>query len=427
MLLKTINRNILFSLLKFHVKTIKFNFCLRNINTRTVLGIETSCDETGIAIVDENGNLISDVCHSQLQIHLDYGGIIPPVARNLHKFNIDSCVKRTFEKTQMKPDQISAIAVTVKPGLSLSLLIGKNYAQTLALKYSKPFIPIHHMEAHALTVMMENPQVKFPFLTLLISGGHCIIAVVKGIDDFLLLGQSVDDAPGDILDKISRRLKLRNLGEPFNRISGGQAIELLAKSGNELAYFTNPQLFPLKQRTCNFSFAEFNGKVLRLIETLEQEFNLEPDAVLPQAADIAASVQRFITAYLIKRLKRAFIFVDWNHLLDGQSFHLVISGGCACNSYITNAIKNYCLTEGINVYVPRKNLCTDNGIMIAWNGVLKLRSENEFPNLIKRTKHEIEQVDIESECLLGKDLSMQVNMQRIPVHKIDFDKVFIKN
>ncbi|CAG2110897.1 unnamed protein product, partial [Medioppia subpectinata] len=209
------------------------------LSAQTVLGIETSCDETGIAVVDSDRQIRSQVCRSQLKTHLSNGGIIPPVAKQMHQKCIDDCVRLCLQEADLRADELSAVAVTVKPGLPLSLVIGRNYAKTLALKYSLPVIPIHHMEAHALMATIDNPSLDFPFVTLLISGGHCLLAIVRNITRYDLLGESVDTAPGEVMDKIARRLRLRNLGPPFDGISGGAAVELCAKSGDPFKYFTD--------------------------------------------------------------------------------------------------------------------------------------------------------------------------------------------
>lgn len=167
----------------------------------TVLGIETSCDDTGCAVVDSSGKILGEALNSQQQIHLNHGGIIPPIARDLHQQHIEHIVQDALRLASIQLSDVDAIATTVKPGLPLSLLVGMNYGKHLSCKSGKPLIPIHHMEAHALTIRMVQ-KVDFPFLVLLISGGHCLLAVAQAVDKFLLLGQSLDDAPGEAFDKL---------------------------------------------------------------------------------------------------------------------------------------------------------------------------------------------------------------------------------
>ncbi|CAG2167509.1 unnamed protein product [Oppiella nova] len=394
----------------------------------TVLGIETSCDETGIAIVDQNGSILADVCRSQLKTHLSNGGIIPPVARSLHQKCIDDCVRQCLERADMSADQLSAIAVTVKPGLPLSLVIGKNYAKALALKYRKPVIPVHHMEAHALMATINNQSLDFPFITLLISGGHCLLAIARDITKFELLGQSIDCAPGDVMDKIARRLRLRNLGPPYDELCGGAALELCAKSGDPLKYITDVNQYPMycsPQRCCRFSFSGFHTLVFRLIENLEKKSQTPPDGVLSEANDICASIQYAMTFMLIKKLQRALIFIRWNDMFEGKPIKLVISGGCASNEFITNTITNYCHSEDIEVHIPPKKLCSDNGIMIAWNGVLKLLNEHKYPDLILRDEQLIQELDITGKASFGEDISHQVISEHIKCDTFDV-KQFIR-
>uniref|UniRef100_A0A8D1WIE9 N(6)-L-threonylcarbamoyladenine synthase n=1 Tax=Sus scrofa TaxID=9823 RepID=A0A8D1WIE9_PIG len=173
---------------------------------KLVLGIETSCDDTAAAVVDETGNVLGEAIHSQTEVHLKTGGIIPPVAQQLHRENIQRIVQEALSASKVSPSELSAVATTVKPGLALSLGVGLSFSLQLVDQLKKPFIPIHHMEAHALTIRLTN-KVEFPFLVLLISGGHCLLALVRGVSDFLLLGKSLDIAPGDMLDKVLRRGK----------------------------------------------------------------------------------------------------------------------------------------------------------------------------------------------------------------------------
>lgn len=227
-----------------------------NIN---ILGIETSCDDTGCAIINRNGKILSEVCHSQNLMHLRNGGIIPDIAQDLHRMHIEPTVARTLEQAKLSMEDISAIAVTLKPGLPLSLVIGMKYAKHLGRRFKKPIIPIHHMQAHALVARMHH-DIKFPFLVLLISGGHCLLAVVQDVDHFQLLGESMDCAPGEVFDKVARSMKLRNVPE-YSQICGGQAVEAAA------AKATNPNMFkialPLAEyKDCNFSFNGLKTSVM---------------------------------------------------------------------------------------------------------------------------------------------------------------------
>ncbi|XP_060033565.1 tRNA N6-adenosine threonylcarbamoyltransferase, mitochondrial isoform X3 [Erinaceus europaeus] len=234
---------------------------------KVVLGIETSCDDTAAAVVDETGDVLGEAIHSQTQVHLKTGGIIPPVAQQLHREHIARIVQEALSASQVSPSELSAVATTVKPGLALSLGVGLSFSLQLVAQLRKPFIPIHHMEAHALTVRLTS-AVDFPFLALLISGGHCLLALARGVSDFLLLGQSLDIAPGDMLDKVARRLSLMNHPE-CSAMSGGEALEHLAKQGNKLSFDLKPPM--QRAKNCDFSFSGLQHVVDKLVMQKEKE------------------------------------------------------------------------------------------------------------------------------------------------------------
>ncbi|XP_075173858.1 tRNA N6-adenosine threonylcarbamoyltransferase, mitochondrial isoform X3 [Anomaloglossus baeobatrachus] len=369
---------------------------------RVVLGIETSCDDTGAAVVDENGKILGEAIHSQKEVHLKTGGIIPSVAQRLHKENIDRVVNEAVRSSGISLHEVSAIATTVKPGLALSLGVGLSYSLNLVKRYSKPFIPIHHMEAHALTIRLLH-QVEFPFLVLLISGGHCILSVANGISDFLLLGQSHDESPGEALDKVARRLSLFKLAE-CSSMSGGQSIEYLAQFGEKT--FINHKPPMTHYQDCNFSFTGLRNHYNCLIKNLEDKEGIQKGALLRYAADIAASAQHSVAHHLVKRTQRAILFCKQERLLpfskaslyvlglwsvlpskDEQSadkstvvflgcpslFEFVVSGGVASNKYICKLLQNLTDDLDMSLLCPPPNLCTDNGVMIAWNGIERLR------------------------------------------------------
>nr|CAD7431636.1 unnamed protein product [Timema monikensis] len=387
------------------------------------------------------------------------GGIIPPIARDLHKQHIERVVEEAVASANLGLGDVDAIATTVKPGMPLSLLVGMNHGKHLARTWGKPFIPIHHMEAHALTIRMVT-QVEFPFLVLLISGGHCLLAVAQGVHQFLLLGQSLDDAPGEAFDKvtwsrpaemedkIARRMKLHNLPE-FKGLSGGAAVQLAATRGDPLSF-----QFPFmlsSYRDCNFSMAGLKNKARQHIMRQEHEHGVEGDGIIPGVYilccfrrgrrgrgwyyprgvhpvlfqawkgtvlsqgctscvvsgvegdgiipgvyDLCASVQWGITSHLCQRLQRAMEFVSMRDMLPLDRRTLVVSGGVACNSFITGALGVVCEEYGYSLAVPPPKLCTDNGVMIAWNGVEKWRSG-------VGAVQDLDAVDIEPECPLGVD------------------------
>lgn len=337
--------------------------------SRLVLGIETSCDDTGAAVLDETGAILGESLHSQKEIHLRTGGIIPTVAQELHRENIERVVREALERSGVTPAELCAVATTVKPGLALSLGVGLRFSQTFVRRHRRPFIPIHHMEAHALTVRMLRP-VSFPFLVLLVSGGHALLATARGVDDFLLLGHTLDEAPGDTLDKVARRLSLRK-HPACATLSGGQAIELLAKDGDRKRFgFRTPMG---QTPDCCFSFAGLRNQITMLIKQQEAEEGVEEGTLLSCASDIAAAAQHTVALHLAKRTHRAVLFCKANRLLPTDDPTLVLSGGVASNQYIRKALMLIAEATGLRLLCPPARFCTDNGAMIAWNGVERLR------------------------------------------------------
>uniref|UniRef100_UPI00398EC439 tRNA N6-adenosine threonylcarbamoyltransferase, mitochondrial isoform X1 n=2 Tax=Pristiophorus japonicus TaxID=55135 RepID=UPI00398EC439 len=351
---------------------------------RVVLGIETSCDDTGAAVVDETGKILGEALYSQKEIHLKAGGIIPPVAQRLHKEHIERVVQEAVDNSGVSPCELTAVATTVKPGLALSLGVGLEYSLKLIEQYKKPFIPIHHMEAHALIIRMLH-LVEFPFLVLLVSGGHSLLAVARGVSDFLLLGQTLDEAPGDTLDKVARRLSLRN-HPTCCTMSGGEAIEYLAKIGNRLhVELTQPMSQHLD---CDFSFSGLRNQVNQIIIKKEREEGFQEGQILSCVNDIAAAVQHTVAAHLAKRTHRAILFCKKEGLLPQPKPALVVSGGVASNEYIRKALRIVTEANGFSLRCPPPKLCTDNGIMIAWNGIERLRAGIDVLHNSKAIRYE---------------------------------------
>ncbi|CAJ1078717.1 probable tRNA N6-adenosine threonylcarbamoyltransferase%2C mitochondrial [Xyrichtys novacula] len=397
-------------LLQFR-NTLGCSYSLRKARlSRLVLGIETSCDDTGAAVVDESGQILGESLHSQTEVHLRTGGVIPPVAQQLHRENIKRVVQEALDMSNVHPSQLSAVATTVKPGLSLSLGIGVEFSQRFVRQHNKPFIPIHHMEAHALTVRMLHP-VAFPFLVLLVSGGHSLLALARGVDDFLLLGQSLDVAPGDALDKVARRLSLKN--HPLcSKLSGGQAIELLAKDGDRTRF---PLTTPMgKTKDCSFSFSGIRNQVTMMIQKEEAEEGVEEGTLLSCVNDIAATTQHTVAAHLAKRTHRAILFCKANNLLPSSNPTLVVSGGVASNQYIRKVLNIIAEKEGVSMLCPPAKFCTDNGVMIAWNGVERLREgKGILPPSVD--------VPYEPKAPLGVDMSEEVRAACIKLPRVKIE------
>lgn len=304
-----------------------------------------------------------------------------------------------MEESELDFECLDAIAVTNRPGLPMSLLIGLRYAKYLARKYSKPIIPIHHMEAHALMSRMEN-KIEFPYLCLLVSGGHTQLVLVKDPENYTLLGGSIDDAAGEAFDKIARRLKL-NLIPEFQDMSGGQAIETAAMQATDSDRFNFP-LPLMRYRDCRFSFAGLKNNANRTIEKCEKEFDIKPDEIIPNYQDFCAGLLKIVTRHLSHRTQRAIEFCMDKKMIPCENRSLVISGGVACNNYIFESLQGMAENYMFKTYRPRKELCNDNGVMIAWNGVERMQfNKNSMTT-------DYDSVDIIGKCSLGEDISQTV-------------------
>ncbi|OXU29582.1 hypothetical protein TSAR_009066 [Trichomalopsis sarcophagae] len=367
-----------------------------NDRPAVILGVETSCDDTGIAIVDSTGKVLGEAHNSQITFHLPLGGINPPNARTLHLQNIQSVYEECLRFADLKLSDVDAIAVTVEPGLPLSLIVGRDFALNLSRIADKPLIPIHHMKAHALTARMTQ-KVDFPFLVMLISGGHSLLTIAESPDEFKLLGQTFDDAPGEALDKVARRLKLMNILE-YSEISGGEAIELAARKANNPDQFNFPGIL-MNYRDCNFSFSGLKNIARRHIMDQEETHNIKLDAIIPDVNNLCAGFLMAMTRHLCHRAQRAMEFVLKKELFPEDNRTFVVSGGVASNNFIANALNKVCQETEFRFVRPPPRLCSDNGIMIAWNGVEKYLTNSG----ILRDRNEIDKVDIAHRSPIGED------------------------
>jgi len=327
-----------------------------------VLGIETSCDETAVAIVDDNKNILAHKLNSQIDIHKEYGGVVPEVAARGHVEALDDLIVESLKEANLTFEDIDAFAATSGPGLIGGVIVGMMAAKTLASIHKKPFLAINHLEAHLLTPRLTN-EINFPFLTLLISGGHCQILLANNIGNYEKIGQSVDDALGEAFDKVAQMIGLE--------YPGGPNIEKFAKLGNENRFKFPRPLIDTKnnQMIYNFSFAGLKTAVRREIENLTKEdFNhlTTPSKIKEQDKyDISASFQKTASEVLLNRL---------NNVLKKypDTKTIVICGGVAANKYIFSKLRDN-IDKNINIMVPPLKLCTDNGAMIAWAGIEKLK------------------------------------------------------
>lgn len=320
-----------------------------------VLGIETSCDETAIAVVDQHRNILLNEIYSQIKIHAQYGGVIPELAARKHIEILPKLLENAINNSKLNLNNIDAIAVTAGPGLIGGVIVGVMVAKGIASALSKPCIPVNHLEGHALTARLTDPTLEFPYLLLLVSGGHCQIIYVRGVGNYNILGSTRDDAVGEAFDKVAKML---SLGYP-----GGPAVEKLALKGDPSSY-NFPKAF-LKEKHCNMSFSGIKTAVSRQIAK-EDELNEEIKA------NICASFQEAIAITLADRLEIA--INSYNEHFDS----VVIAGGVAANRYIASKLSRLCARYNKKLIVPPIGLCTDNGAMIAWAGIERLEINNRW-------------------------------------------------
>ncbi|XP_032666893.1 probable tRNA N6-adenosine threonylcarbamoyltransferase, mitochondrial isoform X2 [Odontomachus brunneus] len=325
-----------------------------------------------------------------------HGGIIPTIASEIHRQHITTVCENALRSADLRLRDVDAVATTTMPGLLNSLNVGNTFGKYLSRVGNKPYIPIHHMEAHALTVRMTE-KVNFPYLVLLISGGHSLLAIVDSVDKFYTLGTTLDNALGEVLDKIARRLKLINIPE-FSHMSGGQAIE------NAATKATDPKKFEFssyltRKRDCQFSFGAIWSTALEYITNQEKELQIDASKIIPDAYNLCASLQWCIARHICLRTQRAMQFIDEMNLIPQEKRTLVISGGVACNNFFARALEIVCSEKGFQFVRTPPRLCNDNGVMIAWNGV-----ERWIANAgVIRDRNEIETVTIEKKMPLGEN------------------------
>ena len=317
-----------------------------------VLGIETSCDETAAAIVmrDHSGRgvIASNVVRSQLDEHAAFGGVVPELAARAHVTYLDHIIAQACREAGIALADVDAIAATAGPGLIGGVLVGLTTAKALAAALDKPLLAINHLEAHALTARLTN-GVQFPYLMLLVSGGHSQFVLVRGVGDYERWGTTIDDALGEAFDKVA---KLLSLGHP-----GGPAVEAIAKSGDPTRFkFPRPLL---REERLDFSFSGLKTAVRLKAESLAPLSDQD-------VADIAASFQATVAEIVAFRARQA--LDRFAAKLPGHALNLVVAGGVAANRAIAAALQTICTDRGATLIVPPIALCTDNGAMVAWAG-----------------------------------------------------------
>ncbi|MBW8055179.1 MAG: tRNA (adenosine(37)-N6)-threonylcarbamoyltransferase complex transferase subunit TsaD [Nitrospira sp.] len=311
-----------------------------------VLGLETSCDDTGVAIFDVGRGLLAHGLYSQTPIHAAYGGVVPELASRDHVRKVLPLVQAVMAQAGTRPDEIDGLAYTAGPGLVGALLVGAAIGRSLAYAWGVPAVAVHHMEAHLLSPMLEPEPPEFPFLALLVSGGHTLLADVRAVGQYTVLGESLDDAVGEAFDKTAKAL---GLGYP-----GGPAIAQVAQQGNP-GEFHFPR--PMTEKAgLDFSFSGLKTAVVRAIAGR----SLDAQTI----ADVALEFEQAAIATLAIKCRRA---------LD-QTGHkrLVVAGGVSANHLLRKELRKLAAALGAKVYYPRPEFCTDNGAMIAYAGALRL-------------------------------------------------------
>ena len=324
----------------------------------TFLGIETSCDETAAAVIRENENgtadVLSNVVSSQINEHKEFGGVVPELAARAHLENIDYIINKSLKDSDITLNEIDGIAATAGPGLIVCLTVGLNIGKSIAAFANKPFIGVNHLEGHALSPGLEN-KIEFPYLLLLISGGHTQYLIVKDVNNYEQLGTTIDDALGEAFDKTAKMLKL---GYP-----GGPNVEKFSKLGDK-NYFKLPEPI-INKAGCNLSFAGLKTAVLRESKKINEEDQLR--------YNLAASFQNTINKILYKKTEIA--IKDFKDKTQTKKVRLVVAGGVAANISIRENLSSLGKKLNFETIYPNLKFCGDNAAMIAWAGIKRFKKK----------------------------------------------------
>ena len=327
-----------------------------------ILGIESSCDETAASIITENeqGNpvVLSNIVSSQVEVHKEFGGVVPELAARSHVEKIDWIVKKAIDDSGRKIEEIDAVASTAGPGLIVCLSVGLSFGKAFASALNKPFIAVNHLEGHALSPKL-NSELNYPYLLLLISGGHSQFLNVQRLGRYKRLGTTIDDALGEAFDKTAKLL-----GVEF---PGGPQIEILAKKGDPNKYDLPKPIF--NKGGCNLSFAGLKTAILRITKNIKTD---------QEKFDLAASFQKTVEEILYKKTKIAFSEFEKQNNLKDKIF--VVAGGVAANKNIRSMLTDLCIEESYKSMFPPIEFCGDNAAMIAMVGLEKFKL-NQFSNL----------------------------------------------
>jgi N6-L-threonylcarbamoyladenine synthase len=326
-----------------------------------VLGIESSCDETGIALFDSENGLLAHTLHSQIAVHAEYGGVVPELASRDHIRYLIPLLEQALKQANIEKSAIDGVAYTAGPGLIGALMSGASVGRSLAWALGVPCVEVHHMEGHLLAPMLEENAPDFPFVALLVSGGHTMLANVKGVGQYELLGQSLDDAAGEAFDKTA---KLLGLGYP-----GGPALAAMAEKGRPGVYqFPRPMV---DRPGLDFSFSGLKTFALNTMQAAAHEAEAKGELSEQVKADISYAFEEAVVDTLKIKCRRA--------LEQQRCKTLVVAGGVGANKRLRAALAEMIGQQGGQLYYPRIEFCTDNGAMIAQAGCLRLLAGERQP------------------------------------------------
>ncbi len=340
-----------------------------------ILGIETSCDETAASVVcddaDTGRRILSNIVYSQLKDHVVHGGVVPEIAARAHLDKIGAIIAAAMAEASLTYDELDGVAATCGPGLIGGVMVGMMAAKAIALSTAKPFIAVNHLEGHALTARLSD-DVPFPYLLLLVSGGHTQTLIVRGVGDYQCLGTTLDDAAGECFDKSAKMM-----GLPY---PGGPNLEKLARecSDHDAAIAQFPLPRPMKGRKdCGFSFSGLKTAVRTYVESLAKDQDTDAPLNRQEMAALAFSFEDAMKDVLSERTERA-IEAFWASVqtAHGTAPALVVAGGVAANTAIRGALKDLASRKNMRFVAPPMHLCTDNGAMIAWAGLERLKMNN---------------------------------------------------
>ena len=327
-----------------------------------ILGIESSCDETAASLITENEKgepiVLSNIISSQVDVHKEFGGVVPELAARSHIEKIDWIVKKAIEESGHKIDEIDAVASTAGPGLIVCLSVGLSFGKAFAASLKIPFIAVNHLEGHALSPKL-NSNLDYPYLLLLISGGHSQFLNVQNLGKYKRLGTTIDDALGEAFDKTAKLLGIE--------FPGGPQIEIFAKKGNPNKYNLPKPIF--NKGGCNLSFAGLKTAILKIAKNIKTD---------QEKFDLAASFQKTVEVILYKKTKVAFSQFEKQNKIKNKIF--VVAGGVAANKNIRSMLKDLCVEKGYQSMFPPIEICSDNAAMIALVGLQKFKLK-QFDNL----------------------------------------------